>query len=192
MSIRGRANGKHRSSCLYRSWTPKRWDTPVSDAGSLRLVSLTDDGALKIAVEDAHASNRPRWQFVYAKAPAYLNLLEEYRLELWGMRVAGERVGWTVQVPDSPWLTLLRTSESLLEVHFPELIHFQIGTEDDVIDILSPTLPEIIALGPALADSPPAGKSIVQYWPRDAEAMQRTMDSMAAEARASRHRSPDT
>jgi hypothetical protein len=177
---------------LYEGWRPQRWTTAVSYAGSLRLVSLTDDGALRIVVEDAHNPNRLRWQFTFAKAPAYLNLLEEYRLELWGMRLPGERLGWTVQVPDSPWLALLRKRESLLDVHYPSLIHFQIATEDDVIDIVSPAAPEIVALGPAPAGSPPAGKSIIHHWPRDAEEIQRTLDSIVDEARAAQHRENDS
>lgn len=164
----------------------------MSYAGSLRLVSLTDDGALKIVVEDAHSPNRLRWQFTFSKAPAYLNLLEEYRLELWGMRSPGERLGWTLEVPDSPWLAFLRKRESLLDVHHPSLIHFQIGTEDDVIDILSPDAPEIVALGPAPAGSPRAGKSIVHHWPRDADEIQRTMDSIVADARVSQERKADS
>lgn len=34
----------------------------------------------------------------------------------------------------------------MIEVHDADLVHFQIGTEDDVIDILSPKEPEIVAM----------------------------------------------
>ena len=47
---------------LYAGWIVERWDTPVSDARSLRLVSLVDDGALRLTLEDGLDPARRRWR----------------------------------------------------------------------------------------------------------------------------------
>ena len=172
------------SPLIYAGWRAERWETPVSDAGSLRLVSLLDDGALHLVLEDAHHEARLRWRFTFRNVPAYLNLLEEYRLELWAHEARqGKRLGWTVQVPDSPWLARLYQSESLLELHHPGLVHYQVGTEDDVIDILAPTPPLIEELGPAPADSPPAGRSTTLFWSRDRAQIEQSVEAIASRAR---------
>lgn len=168
---------------LYAGWTVERWETPVSDARSLRLVSLLDDGALRITLEDGRDPARSRWRFTFRHPAAYLNLLEEYRLELWGMRAPGERPGWTVRVPNSPWLTRLRQAESLVDVHHPGLMHFQIGTEDDVIDVLASEEPQIEELGAAPEGSPPAGKSTIMHYPEDRAEFEQLVESLRPEQR---------
>ncbi|MET0400190.1 MAG: hypothetical protein ABW277_25595 [Longimicrobiaceae bacterium] len=129
--------------------TVERWETPVSDARSLRLVSLVDDGALRLTLEDAADPVRRRWTFVFASVPAYRNVREELRLGLWAGGAGADRVGWTARVPGSPWLARLREAEPLLDVHHPGLVHFRIATEDDVIDVLSALAPEIEEAAPA-------------------------------------------
>lgn len=166
---------------LYAGWTVQRWDTPVSDARSLRLVSLLDDGALHLTLEDAGAPDRPRWRITFTAVLGYLNLLEEYRLELWSRRATAERVGWTTRILNSPWLALLRQSESLVEIHHPDAIHYQVGTEDDVVDVCSSAEPVVEALGPAPVESPPAGKSTTLYWSEDREKAERMLGLTAGE-----------
>jgi hypothetical protein len=94
------------------------------------------------------------------------------------MRAPDERPGWTVRVPNSPWLAMLRRAESLVDVHHPNLVHYQIGTEDDVIDVLASQEPQIEALGPAPADSAPAGKSRTLYWSEDRAEIERLVDEV--------------
>lgn len=128
---------------LYAGWTPERWETPVSDAPVLFLVRLVDDGGtLEVTVEDARAGRH--WRFTFADPPAYLNLLEEYRLGLWTRPGDRPALGSTVRVPHSPWLARLRAAEALLDVHAPGLHHFQIATESAVIDVLSQREPAIL------------------------------------------------
>jgi hypothetical protein len=162
---------------LYRGWRVERWETPASDARSLRLVSLVDAGALEITLEDAGDPNRRRWRFTFSDAPAYLNLREEYRLELSAEGITADKVGWTLLVPNSPWLDLLRRAEPLLDVHHPILSHFQIGTEDDVIDVLSSAAPRIEEVEPADPNSPPAGRSNILFWPTDRERIDREIQN---------------
>lgn len=64
------------------------------------MVSLVDDGCLKVTVEDLRDPARPRWRFTFRHAPICRNILEEYRLETWELvHQGGERKGWTVIVP---------------------------------------------------------------------------------------------
>lgn len=122
--------------------TAERWETPVSDARSLRLVSLVDDGALRLTLEDAGDPARRRWTVVFASAPAYRNVREELRLGLWDGGAGADRVGWTARVPRSPWLARLREAEPLLDAHHSGLVHFRIATEDDVLAALAPEIEE--------------------------------------------------
>jgi hypothetical protein len=64
---------------LYAGWIPERWETPVSDVPTLFLDSLVDDGDLHITVDDVRG--RRRWRLTFTDVPAYLNILEEYRLD---------------------------------------------------------------------------------------------------------------
>jgi hypothetical protein len=137
-------------SGLYAGWTSERWETPVSDVPVLFFESLIDDGSLHIRVADVRGGKR--WRFTFTDAPGYANLLEEYRLALWQRDRDAKGLGWTVRVPNSPWLAYLRRTEALLDVHHPGLQHFQIGTETAVIDVVAQGEPEI-----AEEPSPAAG-----------------------------------
>ena len=153
---------------MYEGWRFERWETPISDLKSVAMVSLVDDGALSITVEDLRDPGRSRWRFRFECAPIYQNILEEYRLELWQrVHQGGARFGWTVRVPDSPWLAKLQEHESLIEVHVPRLVHYQIGTEDDVVDILSPDEPRIMSTEPARPEDPVPGKSRILHSDKD-------------------------
>ena len=164
---------------MHEDWTFERWETPISDLKSIAMVSLIDDGCLKITVEDLRDPARPRWCFTFRHAPIYRNILEEYRLELWELvHQEGARKGWTVIVPSSPWLAQLKEKEPLIEVDHPNLLHFQIGTEDDVIDVLSPELPLVESVKSASPDDAVPGKSHVLYADEDGtdvEARSRTI-----------------
>lgn len=127
----------------------ERWETPISDARSLRLVTLVDDGALRLTLEGAGDPARRRWTLVFVGVAAYRNVREELRMGLWAGSVGADRVGWTARVPGSPWLARLREAEPLLDVHHPGLVHFRVATEDDVIDVLSAHAPEIREAAPA-------------------------------------------
>ena len=151
---------------MVETFKQKRWETPVSDAQSLAMVSLVDHSGLHIVVEVLRDSKRRRYQFSFRRVPAYRNILEEYRTS---ERPAGGALGLTITIPDSPWLKSFLRHEPLLEVHMPGCEHYVIVTEDDVIDVLSPEPPEIREIEPATADEPLPGKSRVLYHPEDRE-----------------------
>ena len=153
---------------MYEGWSFERWDTPISDLKSVAMVSLIDDGHLKITVEDLRDPDHARWRFTFHRAPIYQNILEEYRLELWERVHSGEKhPGWTVTIPSSPWLAQLQLQEPLIEVHDPGLQHYQIGTEDDIVDILSPQPPLIEVVEPGPPGKPGVGKSTILYADED-------------------------
>lgn len=68
---------------MYEGWQIKRWDTPVSDAGVLLMLSLVDNEVLRVTLEVPQLTERSCWCFVFKTYPAYRNILEEYRLSLW-------------------------------------------------------------------------------------------------------------
>lgn len=154
--------------------TEERWQTPVSDAGSLAMVSLLDQGGLHITVQDLKDPARRRYQFSFRDVPAYRNILEEYRMS--EPPPAGAWAGWTRIDPRSAWLADLSAREPLLDVHRPGCVHYIIVTEDDVIDVLSPEVPAIVEIAPAASDEPAPGKSQVLYDPQDRQQIARLLD----------------
>ena len=162
----------------YETWTIRRWDTPVSDIRSITMVSLTDDNLrLEIILEATREEARPRWAVRFADYPAYRNIMEGYRLKLWThLDETGQRCGHTFTVEASPWLQVFHKEEPVLEVQYSSLQHFVITTEDDVIEVLSPEVPEIEFLGNAPPDSPLPGKSDVFYIPEDGMSLRDILD----------------
>jgi hypothetical protein len=125
------------------------------------MVELVDDGELSIIVQELREPEHRRLRFSFTRYPAYRNILEEYRLELWE-KISGrhEELGHTILVPNSPWAKELRESEPLLDVHDGRLTHFMICTEDDVLEVLAPDPPEMTWIEPG-SPSETAGKSKV-------------------------------
>jgi hypothetical protein len=170
---------------LYEGWQLQRWETPISDLKSVSMVSLIDDGALSITVEAARESGRPRWCFRFEQVPIYRNILEEYRLELWELQ--SEKLalfGRTSIIPDSPWLKDFNGTEPLLAECFEGLTHYQISTEDDVIDIISPEKPSITSVAPASASDPIPGKSRIHYSDKDRPQIDALLDDLGREPNA--------
>lgn len=151
---------------MYENWQIERWETPVSDAGSLAMVSLIDDGKLSITVQDLRDPEARRLCFVFSKYPAYRNILEEYRTQLWAMLSNTRNLGWTKIVANSTWVAELREAEPLLDVNYPRLTHYMISTEDDVIEVLTPEPPELKWVEPGTG-SDAVGKSLVLRHPDD-------------------------
>ncbi|GBE94249.1 hypothetical protein [Nostoc cycadae] len=163
---------------MYKNWQVKRWVTPIADLSSLVMVSLIDDGMLNITIEAPLLSNRPRWRFTFDKYPAYRNILEEYRLGLWKhLDESHQRCGNTFIVKNSPWIASFQSQEPFLELYNPHLIHYVISTEDDVIEILAPSV-EVTYLGNTDLYEPKAGKSIVFYNPTDREQIEKAFQEI--------------
>ena len=160
-----------------------RWDTPVSDAGSLAMVSLLDQDGLHITLRDLRDPTRRRYRFTFREVAAYRNILEEYRLS---EPPVPEGTGWTRLFSQSPWLRELRQREPLLDVHTPNCQHYVIVTEDDVVDILSPIAPEIREVEPALPEDRSPGKSRILYHPEDRGQIDELFDGIKNDIRKRR------
>jgi len=160
---------------MYEHWQVARWETPVSNAVSLAMVSLIDEGQLSIILQDLKNLRRRRFKFAFTRYPAYRNIPEEYRTELWE-HVAETRkaLGWTFTVTNSDWVISLRQNEPMLDVNHPHLTHYVIGTEDDVIEILSPEAPSIQEVRSRLLPSN-IGKSRILHHPHDHEEIKKVI-----------------
>ena len=148
---------------MYENWKIEDWRTPVSDIEGLQMVSLCDDNrSLAIIVQGLIDPVRRRFRISFNQYPAYRNINESYRNELWN--VLSKNVGkWgrTFIVTASPWIESF-SKETLLFNH-PEITHYVICTEDDVIEVLSPEPPEIAEIEPAAEREELPGKSEI-YW----------------------------
>jgi hypothetical protein len=151
----------------YEGYRVARWETPVSDARGLAMVSLVDDcKRLEVTVQDLLDPQRRRFRFSFASYPVYRNIPEEYRMSLdteIGDYYQGPRLGWTRIVPDSPWVDSFAWSEPLLETFYPGVVHYMIWTEVDVIEVLSNHPPSIAEVAPASEDEDLPGKSNIYY-----------------------------
>ena len=143
-----------------------RWETPLSDAKSVQMVSLYDNSnELIIILEDVRSPNRNRTQITFKCFAGYQNILEEYRvLEKWN--IVG--YGWTVIATQSPWSKKLK-KEPCVKINHENGKHYIIVTEDDVIDVYTSEDPIIENLGPTNPNESPAGKSTVYFHPDDKE-----------------------
>jgi hypothetical protein len=129
---------------MYEEWKLEDWQTPISPMKYPAMQWLLDDGlTLTILIGDSNSPEDHYVRFVFEKYPAYRSINESYRTELWSMINSNRnaKVGWTFTVPNSPWIKSF-SQETLLLI-FPELVHYVIGTIDDVIEVLSPTPPKI-------------------------------------------------
>jgi hypothetical protein len=95
-------------------------------------------------------NNKPisRYKITFENYPAYRNILEEYRLNLWKRladTINSDVKGWTLLVDDSPWIREF-DQEPLLAVLNAESRHYLICTENDVIEVLSNRPPTIETL----------------------------------------------
>jgi hypothetical protein len=132
---------------MYENWKLKRWDTLMSDAKHLFMESLHDHAGV-LEIELADYSNNvaiARYQVTFRRYPAYRNIEESYRLELWQRRdrlTDSGPMGWTLIVPDSPWVQEF-VNEPVLEFFNPGIVHFMIVTENDVLEVLSNEEPVI-------------------------------------------------
>jgi hypothetical protein len=136
---------------MYEDWKLQRWDTPMSDAKNLFMESLHDhSGLLEIDLAD-YSKNvaTARYRVTFHTYPAYRNIEEKYRLELWKrrdeLRIDAKSIGWTLKVPDSPWIREF-ADEPILVFFNPGITHYVIGTQNDVVEVLASEAPGIEAI----------------------------------------------
>ena len=163
---------------MYEGWRITRWETPVVDRDRVLMVSLTDTrGELVIVLEDTQSSERLRWRVRFRRYPAYRNIDERYRLALWNwLDESDQRCGFTFTVaepaPFASWDT------GYLHDMAPATRHFVIGTNDDVIEVLSDEEPVWEGIAAAAPDEPAPGKSIHLYVGEDDDSIQRLITDL--------------
>ncbi len=88
-----------------------------------------------------------------------------------------QRCGHTFLIESSPWIDSFQSEEPLLELYNPDLIHYIISTEDDVVEILATSV-EVTDLGDTASDVPRVGKSIVLYNSTDREQIEKVFEEI--------------
>jgi hypothetical protein len=168
---------------MYRGWKISRWETPIVDVRRVLLVSLVDAGReLTILLERHSSSERLRWRVRFRKYPAYRNIDEAFRLELWKwLDESGQRCGSTFTVIESPPLASWETSY-LHEVR-PGVRHYVIATDDDVVEVLSHDAPTWEEAEPALPGDPLPGKSTHLYLGEDDAAIEHLVEDLNRRSR---------
>ncbi len=166
------------------SYNFKRWETPVSDAISLAMVSLFDKNYLEIVLQDLRDANRKRFKFTFQKVAAYRNILEEYRTSETNS-LNRNTFGWTLVSENSEWLNYFKEKEPLLTEYNPNCKHFIIITEDDVIEILSSYFPEVTEIELAKEDEDLPGKSTIYYHPKDRDDIEKIINDIKRESKKS-------
>jgi len=124
---------------MYENWKFERWETPISNERLVSMISLVDDGE-KLSVIVGGLPGRKDVQFIFTNYPAYRNIQELYRTELWS-RLYEKNLGNTFIVPQSEWVASFKNE--ILEVFFPDMVHYMICTEFGCLEVLSDTVPEI-------------------------------------------------
>ncbi len=132
---------------MYENWQLRRWETPLSDVKHLFMESLHDhSGILEIELAD-YSNNTAiaRYKLTFRNYPAYRNIDESYRIGLWERRQQLNdplATGWTLIIPDSPWIQEF-VNEPILGLFHPGLVHYLIATENDVVEVLASELPTV-------------------------------------------------
>lgn len=163
---------------MYEGWRISRWETPVVDAARLAMVSLADvDHELVVVFEAVHVPDRPRWRVRFRQYPAYRNIDESHRTNLWHwLDQSKQRVGFTFTVEESP--RFASWGSVYLHDVLPRAKHFVIATEDDVVEVISAQVPIWEVAAPAEVGSPIPGKAEHLYVGEDDPRIARVLEDL--------------
>ena len=163
---------------MYDGWRISRWETPAVDATRLLMVSLVDaEQELVLLLESFRESGRPRWRVRFRRYYAYRNIDESFRNELWRwLDESGQRVGFTFTVEESPRLASWSTEH--LHDLVPQIRHFVIATEEDVVEVLADEDPTWELADPAAVGAALPGKATHLYLGEDDEAIEQLAEDL--------------
>ena len=128
---------------MYQGWQIEKWGTPLSEVTNPVFESLVQDKeALKIEII---GNNSQRWLFLFnSHCPAYRSVDEIYKMELWSyLAQTNQRFGATFIVKNSSWVKHYQKSKFLTN-RIPDLEHYVITTDNNIIEILTDKKPQII------------------------------------------------
>ena len=168
---------------MYRNWTITRWETPVVDVPRVLLVSLVDAGRELTLLLEGHARDgRPRWRVRFRDYPAYRNIDEAFRLDLWKwLDESAQRCGSTFTVVESPPLASWATG--YLHELPPGVRHYVVTTGDDVVEVLSHHAPIWEEAEPADPSDSLPGKGEHLYQGEDDDAIERLGEDLQRRSR---------
>jgi hypothetical protein len=151
---------------MYAGWRIKRWETPVVDLDRTLMVSLTDAKQELVIVFEGSPPSRSRWRVRFRDYPAYRNIDELHRANLWlWLDESGQRCGATFIVDEQT--RFASWDAPSLDVFEPKVRYFVIATNDDVIEVLSAAEPIWDAIEAARVDEPLPGKSVHLHFGED-------------------------
>lgn len=148
------------SAGIYDNWKISTWQTPISNFESSRLELLMDSDQLVIIIQEGAGNVRKRVKFVFNGDYAYRNINESFRNDLWAMMPSN--LGQTLVVENSDFLNVL-LSDGLGKDAFSQTKHYVFKTEDDVIEVVATSCPNVQILENVDSETPPPGKSKIFY-----------------------------
>jgi hypothetical protein len=131
---------------MQENWLSVRWETPVSDAKGLMMKLCCHDGDLDITLDRSSVSEvLDDIQLVFKKVVAFRSILERFRTELWNYQLVHGRPGRTFIIDNSPWISELQASDPVFaSLNIPNVRHYVIATDWDVLEILSSHAPVVV------------------------------------------------
>ena len=124
-----------------------RWNTEASDVSSLTMIRLVDEGGPLIMDAVEGAPPQRHFQFTFSEVFGYRKLKEEYLANSLRRDADGLRLGWTLLVEGSLWVSALAQEEPIFVLHGGEkAVHSMICTEDAVLEVLSKKMPVLSLL----------------------------------------------
>lgn len=138
------------------------WSTDLSHADSIRVKKIVDDTKhLRLYLFAIKGQVFEQYEVVFTSYPCYRNINESYQNDLWKfLHECNIKTGWTFILENSNWKKELN-KDSIFKFEYPEIKHYVISTEDDVIEVLSDKAPVINRLKNAKRLF--QGKSIILY-----------------------------
>lgn len=125
---------------IYELWSPCP-GTP----NRLQIDSLNDGKDGLEVVLCLFDDTSYRLTILFERPIAYRSIDESFRLRTWNLQ-AGTRTGSLMTVQNSAWIEWLLKESCGVTDMFENLAHYCIFTDDNCIDILSPTEPKVKVL----------------------------------------------
>lgn len=154
---------------MYQGWKLSKWNTPISEIGTLLLISLTRVGRdVTLEFEAFRDPLRPRWQVKFIQCSAFRCIDEMFRCKLWKMMdETDQRCGITFLAvepePFESWGTgYIQDWEKGVQCYV-------LCTEDDVIEVLTASEPEWREIPSGAGKEPLPQSSSHLYLPEDRE-----------------------
>lgn len=118
----------------------QRWQTSISDAESLKWISLLDDGELLLSLEEPANLDVYRYRFKIEGNVAYRFILAEYLHSelvwclLWE---TAKKYGRTIIIRESSWVKQIYDTSDFSTERIPPLEHYCIILEEGLFEVVA-------------------------------------------------------